>query len=145
VVEWELPQVDFSYEKLLLAEELVNRLAVSLDNARLFEESQRTVERERVVNSITAKFSTQTDIDQILQTAVREVGQVLHVPEVNIRLTLGASGSSMTDDIAFDDLIGIPGGPELHLPAGQMANQATNGNSKNGHHAGHTSDGSTGP
>ncbi len=149
VVEWELPQVDFNYEKLLLAEELVNRLAVSLDNARLFEESQRTVERERVVNSITAKFSTQTDIDQILQTAVREVGQVLHVPEVNIRLTLGAAGGSMTDDIGFDDLIGIPGGlsggPNLNLPTGQAANQAANGNSKNGHHAGHTSDDSTGP
>ncbi len=142
MVEWELPQVDFSYEKLLLAEELVNRLAISLDNARLFEESQRTVERERVVNTITAKFSTQTDIDQILQTAVREVGQVLHVPEVNIRLMLSQDSSSMTDDFEFnDDFANLSAG----LSTGQTAGQTTNGSSKNGHHSSVESDGSTGP
>lgn len=85
-VEWEIPQMDYSYEKVLLAEELVSRLAISLDNARLFEQSQRATERERVVNTIAARLTGQTDIDDILQTAIREVGQALRVPEVNIRL-----------------------------------------------------------
>ncbi len=85
-VEWELPQEIFDHNQLLLAEELVNRLAISLENARLFQESQRATDRERLVNEIAARLSTQTDIDQILQTAVREVGQALHAPQVSIRL-----------------------------------------------------------
>jgi GAF domain-containing protein/HAMP domain-containing protein len=85
-VEWELPAQDFDDNKLQLAQELANRLALSLDNARLFQESQRTTERERLVSSIAAKLTGQTDIEEILQTAVREVGQALRSPQVSIRL-----------------------------------------------------------
>jgi GAF domain-containing protein/HAMP domain-containing protein len=85
-VEWEIPARDLDENRLQLAQELANRLAVSLDNARLFEESQRATERERVVNDIAAKITAQTDIDEILQTAVREVGQALRAPQVSIRL-----------------------------------------------------------
>jgi GAF domain-containing protein len=85
-VEWELPAEDFSSNKIQLAQELVSRLAVSLDNARLFQESQRATERERLVNTIATKLTQQTDINAILETAVREVGQALRTPQVTIRL-----------------------------------------------------------
>ncbi|MBZ0290519.1 MAG: GAF domain-containing protein, partial [Anaerolineae bacterium] len=85
-VEWELPMDDMSEDKLQLAQELANRLAVSLDNARLFEESQRATERERIVNAIAAKLTPQTEVSEILQTAVREVRQALRAPQVSIRL-----------------------------------------------------------
>ncbi len=86
VVQWELPQENFDQGRILLAEELTNRLALSLDNTRLFQESQRATDRERLVNEIAARLTNQTDIDQILQTAVREVGQALRSPQVSIRL-----------------------------------------------------------
>lgn len=86
VVEWEIPAVDFNEEKLELARELAARLAVGLENARLFEESRRAAERERLVNSIAARLTAQTDINEILQTAVREVGQALRTPQVSIQL-----------------------------------------------------------
>lgn len=85
-VEWELPSHDMSENKLQLAQDLASRLAVSLENARLFQESQRSIERERIVNSIAAKLTPQTEISEILQTAVREVGQALRAPQVSIRL-----------------------------------------------------------
>lgn len=85
--EWELPAADFNKEKLQLAEELVSRLAVSLDNARLFEANQRAITRERLVNQISAQLSAQTDIEGILQVAVREVGQALRAPQVQISLS----------------------------------------------------------
>lgn len=85
-VEWELPSVDFSTDKVLLAQELVNRLAITLDNARLFQESRRAINRERLVNEIATKLTAQTDIDDILQTAVREVGQALRAPQVSIQI-----------------------------------------------------------
>lgn len=87
-VEWELPANDFSHEKVELAQELVSRLALSLDNARLFEQSQRVIARERVVNTIASKLAGQTNVQEILQIAVREVGQALRAPEVNIQLKL---------------------------------------------------------
>lgn len=85
-VEWEIPAGDLNENKLQLAQELANRLAISLDNARLFQESQRAAERERVVNTIAARLTPQTEINDILQTAVREVGQALRAPHVSIRL-----------------------------------------------------------
>ncbi len=85
-VEWEIPAADLNENKLQLAQELANRLAASLDNARLFQESQRAAERERVVNTIAARLTPQTEISDILQTAVREVGQALRAPQVSIRL-----------------------------------------------------------
>jgi GAF domain-containing protein/HAMP domain-containing protein len=97
-VEWELPAADIDNNRLQLAQELANRLAISLENARLFEESQRAAERERIVNAISAKLTPQTEIEEILQTAVREVGQALRAPQVSIRLqhTNGnGNGSSM--------------------------------------------------
>ena len=93
-VEWEIPAAGLSEEKIELAQELANRLALSLDNARLFQESQRTTERERLVNSIATKLTAQTTINDILETAVREVGQALRAPQVSIRLqTLGGIGN----------------------------------------------------
>lgn len=98
-VEWELPAVGFGDDKLELARELANRLALSLDNARLFQESRRATERERLVNAIATKLTAQTNIDTILQTAVREVGQALRAPQVSIRLNrqpaANGSGSAL--------------------------------------------------
>lgn len=88
-VAWEVPVQHFDNNQVLLAQELTNRLAVSLENARLFEQSQRAAERERLVNDIAAKLTSQNEIDQILQTAVREVGQALRSPQVTIRLRPG--------------------------------------------------------
>lgn len=98
-VEWEIPANDLNENKLQLAQELANRLALSLDNARLFQESQRAAERERVVNNIAARLTPQTEISDILQTAVREVGQALRAPQVTIRLqrTNGNNGNGSSN------------------------------------------------
>lgn len=86
VVEYEVPKVSFSYDKVLLAEELVSRLAISLENARLFQTSQQATKREQVVNEISAKLTNQSSVEDILQTAVREVERALRTPQVAIRL-----------------------------------------------------------
>jgi GAF domain-containing protein/HAMP domain-containing protein len=85
-VEWEIPSAELNENKLQLAQELAGRLAISLDNARLIQESRRNAERERVVNAISARLTPQTEISEILQTAAREVGQALRAPQVSIRL-----------------------------------------------------------
>ncbi len=94
VVEWEIPVRDLDQNRIQLAKDLAARLAVSLDNARLFEDSARSAERERLVNNIAARLAAQTDIDDILQTAVREIGLALRVPQVSVRLGNGVSATS---------------------------------------------------
>jgi GAF domain-containing protein/HAMP domain-containing protein len=86
IMEWEVPAHDFDENTLELAQELAKRLANSLENARLFHESRRAAERERMVNTIAARLTAQTNVEEILQTAVREVGQALRTPQVSIRL-----------------------------------------------------------
>lgn len=99
-VLWELPINEFGDDKVQLAEELVGRLAVSLDNARLFEESQRAAERERVLNDIAAKITAQSDVEAILTTAVREVGQALQTRNVSLRLGVeGARRRTRSNEI----------------------------------------------
>lgn len=85
-IEWDVSRETYNENTRLLARELADRLAITADNARLFEQSQRQAERERLVNEISAKLTQQTDVSQILQTAIRELGQALHVPETSIRL-----------------------------------------------------------
>ncbi len=92
VVEWEVPDNEFDQNKLQLAQDLTDRLAVNLENARLFQESQRAIRREQLVNEISAELTAQNDIDQILQTAVREVGRALRAPQVSIRLNNHTNG-----------------------------------------------------
>ena len=86
VIECELPRSEVSQNKLALAKTLADRLAISLDSIRLFMQAQAVAERERLINNISSKLTSQTDIEAILQLAIREVGQVLHVPEVSVRL-----------------------------------------------------------
>ncbi len=92
VVEYELTERDFNYNKVLLAEELVSRLAISLDNARLFQGSVQSTEREHLVNEISSKLTSQTEIQDIIETALQEVGQALRTPKVAIRFNVASKG-----------------------------------------------------
>jgi GAF domain-containing protein len=85
VVDCEVREVDFNLGKVLLAEELVSRLALALDNARLFQDSMRTADRERLVNEISARLTSQTDIESIIETAIQEVSSALGTPQVALR------------------------------------------------------------
>lgn len=93
-VAWEVAEAGFDHNKVLLAQELTDRLAVSLENARLFTQTQRAAERERLVNEISTRLTGQTDIDHLLRTAVREVGQALRLPQVSINLRASPNGGA---------------------------------------------------
>ncbi len=85
-VEWDLPRNAYNENARQLGRELAARLAITADNARLFEQAQRLAERERLVNDITSKLSQQADVAQILKVAVQELGQALRLPQTSIRL-----------------------------------------------------------
>jgi GAF domain-containing protein len=71
-------------EEVALLENLTDELCLALENARLYQETQRRAAREQMLSNITANFARSLDLDTILQTAVEELGQSLPVREVSI-------------------------------------------------------------
>jgi nitrate/nitrite-specific signal transduction histidine kinase len=74
-----------------LIENISNRLALSLDNARLLMEIRSRAEREHRISEITSKVRATTEIDKILRIAVEELGQVIGVSGAVIQLRTSES------------------------------------------------------
>lgn len=81
-------------ELITLMEAIANRLAIALDNARLLEETRQRVAREQALSQITARFSRSLDMEAMLQSAVRELGQLPRVTEVSIHLGVPAAAEA---------------------------------------------------
>ena len=79
-------QVSWMPEELAMVEEISNQVALALENAHLLEETQQRAEREQVLGQMTTRFTRSLDMDTLLQTAVRELGQLLPVDEVSVHI-----------------------------------------------------------
>jgi GAF domain-containing protein/HAMP domain-containing protein len=75
-------------EDQVWVEALATQVAISLENARLIEESQQSALRERLSAAIVQKLWSSNSVDSILQTAVRELGRALEASEVAIELNV---------------------------------------------------------
>jgi GAF domain-containing protein len=61
-------------EDVTLLESLAGQVAISLRNARSYEESRSQAELESLVNVIGQKIQRTTSVEETLQTAIREIG-----------------------------------------------------------------------
>jgi GAF domain-containing protein len=77
-------------------EEVADRLAMALENARLLEETERRARREQILGEMTARFTQSLDMDTLLRAAVRELGQLPNVAEASVHV--GALGESASGD-----------------------------------------------
>lgn len=75
-------------EQKNLVEAIVAQATLALENARLVEESQSSASQERLTNEIIAKVWASSNMDNILQTTVRELGRSLEATEVEIELSM---------------------------------------------------------
>jgi GAF domain-containing protein len=64
----------------------IERLASSLESARLYEEARIRADREQSISHVTAAISSSTEYEEILRTTVREIGNVLGNTEVAIQI-----------------------------------------------------------
>jgi GAF domain-containing protein/HAMP domain-containing protein len=83
----------WSPQQLELAQAVADRVALAVENARLFEETGRRAERERLVTEITSKIRRSTDPRQMMQTAVDELRRVLGASEIQV-IPQAATGSA---------------------------------------------------
>ncbi len=65
-------------------EEVANQVGLAVDNIRLLEEATHRARQEQIVGKLAARFSQSLDLDTLLQTATRELGQLPDVAEVAV-------------------------------------------------------------
>ena len=61
---------------------IANQVAVAMQNARSFEQSRSRAEFETLINAIGQKIQRAPTVEDVLQTAIREVGLVLGAERV---------------------------------------------------------------
>ncbi len=64
-------------DEVAIAQAIADRVAVSAENARLFQESQLRAEKERTIGRISEKLSTSVNLENIFRTALQELGQLV--------------------------------------------------------------------
>ena len=79
----------WSQDQIDLIKAVADRVALSAENARLFEETTARADRERLVSEITSKIRSSNDPQSMIQTAIQELR--------------GALGASRVDVIPQDD------------------------------------------
>lgn len=73
-------------DQALLVRDVADRLALSLENSRLFENAQRLARREAAINTIGADLQTTVGIENALRTALEGLQDALGAPRVAIQL-----------------------------------------------------------
>jgi GAF domain-containing protein/HAMP domain-containing protein len=88
----------WSKDDLALVEAVVDQLVQTADNLRLFEETRERAGREQTIREITDKLRAAPNLDALLETAARELGQRLGVRHTV--LELGIEAESNDTDIS---------------------------------------------
>jgi GAF domain-containing protein len=76
-----------------LAHVIAQRLALALDNIRLFEQAQMIAHREQTASQVSAVLQSKTDLDALVATAADAFQQALGATRTSIRLGMPESTS----------------------------------------------------
>jgi GAF domain-containing protein/HAMP domain-containing protein len=105
VVEDDQPQRQLSAEEHDLVREVVQRMALALDSARLFEQTQsalgearRLAQRERLINRITNRLRGAVTVDEVLHIAADEMRHSVQAAYTAVQLTPPASSDNGQGD-----------------------------------------------
>ncbi len=85
-LEQEDPNHIWTGEEIAIAQAAANRAALTLENSRLLEESQRRATREQAISQISARIGAGTEIESILKTAIRELGTQISGAQITVEM-----------------------------------------------------------
>jgi len=77
--------------ELDITQAIADRVALAIENARLFQDAQRRASRELAISEISSKITSSIQVEAILRTAAEELSHVLRGTEVLVQLETGAS------------------------------------------------------
>jgi PAS domain S-box-containing protein len=73
-------------DEIALIETVSEQLALTLENLRLFEDTQQLATREKIIADVTQQVWASGELEQVMQTAVEQLGAKLDASKVVIRL-----------------------------------------------------------
>ncbi|MBN1934461.1 MAG: GAF domain-containing protein [Anaerolineae bacterium] len=73
-------------EEITLVESLTEQLGVALESARLYQDTQRTAARERVIGEVSGRIRETLDMETMLRTAAEQMRQALDLEDLVVRL-----------------------------------------------------------
>jgi GAF domain-containing protein len=77
---------EWTAEEVALMEMLAEQLGLALEGARLYQDTRRRAERERLTGEVTAHIRETLDLDIVLQTAVHDISEALGLAALDVRL-----------------------------------------------------------
>jgi GAF domain-containing protein len=78
----------WSEDETELIRAIVLQAMLAADNARLFEDAQRTAARERLIGEVTTRIRSAATMEAVLNSAIREVSQLTGASYAAIKLEL---------------------------------------------------------
>jgi GAF domain-containing protein len=91
------PQRVWSEDELALVNAVVDQVAQSAENLRLFEETRERAAREATIREITDKLRAAPNLDRLLEIAARELGQRLGVRHTVLELGIETGQNGQRD------------------------------------------------
>ena len=74
-------------EEILLAQATADRTALAIENARLLQDAQKRAAKERAIGEISSKIGSLVNLENIVQTAIEELGSTLPGTEIAIQFS----------------------------------------------------------
>jgi GAF domain-containing protein len=75
---------NWTQDEIGLVQAVAERVAVSAENARLFDQTTSRAERESAVSEITSKIRSTNNPNEMIQIAINELKQILNLKDVSI-------------------------------------------------------------
>jgi PAS domain S-box-containing protein len=85
---------DLTDSQIRLLRTFIDQTALALDSAQRYEASQRAARREALIKEITTKVRASTNLDTILQTTVKEIGEALGSQRTYVHLVSPTNGET---------------------------------------------------
>jgi GAF domain-containing protein len=87
-MEFEIgPDQEIVPEQITVLQQIVERLGLAVENARLLEEAQRIAQREALVSEISMRLQAATGVEAVVAAATQSLADAFQSPHVAIRLS----------------------------------------------------------
>jgi GAF domain-containing protein/HAMP domain-containing protein len=104
----------WTVEEISSIQNLADQLGAALENARLYRETQRAASRDRMAREIGDRMRRSSDMDALIQTAIREMARVLDVDQAFAQINVDAP-------LPVDPASGNGDNPAGYHHSGEMA------------------------
>ena len=80
-----------------LIQAIASQVAIAVRNAQAYEQAQREAVQQAQVSAISQRIQSATTIDNVLQIAIRDLGQVLGAQQASVEVKVGSKSNNQRE------------------------------------------------